>query len=153
AEALRAAADVLGATAAANALLDALRSTAASERAEAANALGALAVPTAARARARAALEHALADPDFVVAASAAGALSSLGSIAGVAALAAVYDGRRATHSDGDARLAAVEAIRDLTKPPLRPEWSGLGAFLARAAQDPDPRVAQAAAIGAAHLA
>ena len=150
--ALHAAHFVLGAPGAVDVLVPLLRSGSVRERLESAEALGEFTAPSAARAKVQAALEAALADPDFAVAATAAGALGAGEYVTCIPALAAAYDTRRATHNDGDVRLAAVEAARDLAGLKTRlgtPAWTAL---FERAGGDGDLRVANAARAGAAKL-
>jgi cyclophilin family peptidyl-prolyl cis-trans isomerase/HEAT repeat protein len=150
AEALAAAADVLGPRAALDTLVAALAAPSARTRTAAATALAALPTAGAARDRAGTALAGALSDADFAVAATAAEALGTLGGTAHLAALAAAYDARGATRTDLDVRLAAVQAAGELAAGADAAARAAAAALFERAARDADSRIAHAAAVGQA---
>jgi cyclophilin family peptidyl-prolyl cis-trans isomerase/HEAT repeat protein len=149
AEALFAAGQVLNPKAALDTLVAALGSPRARERTAAAAALGA--VPKSSRQRAATALATALADADFAVATTAAEALGTLG--AELPALASCYAARNQSRNDVDVRLAAVQAAAEMAAAARGAARTTCESLFARAAADPDPRIAQAAAVGSARLA
>jgi HEAT repeat protein len=117
--------------AAADLLLACLASDVVQDRIQAASALGDLpGLHAAKRTAARHALETALGDADFVVAASAAEALGKLGGRESLPALTAAYGARLQGHNDVDVRLAVLEAVdASLPKQPGS-EWNAGRALL-----------------------
>lgn len=148
AEALPLAHHVLGLPEALRLWIEVLEGPVPRERAQAARALGA---HGRGREAARAALEAALGDSDFVVAATAAEALGRLRARESFPALSTTYSTRRARHEDVDVRLAAVTAVADLVG--RGGKLTGAAAFFESAGADADLRVAHAARIGLARLA
>ncbi len=144
AEALGVANAVLGAEGATRLCVQMLAQGSVRERSQAAQALGAFGrhLPKASRRAVRSALELALADTDFVVAAQAAEALGKLEQTEAVPALLAAYDRWRTRHHDADVRLTVVPALGGLAGKRPSP---ALVSTLERAAHDPDVRVAFAA--------
>ena len=116
AEALAVAVDVLGAEPATTLLLATLSDAGPLERAQATQALGALGkeLPRRERSSVRLALERALEDEDFVVAAQAADALGSLAFAESGPALVAAYQRWQQGHNGIDVRLAVLPALAAL---------------------------------------
>jgi cyclophilin family peptidyl-prolyl cis-trans isomerase/HEAT repeat protein len=135
-------------------LAEALRSPLVRERCEAASALADPALARGARrAGVRASLETALQDADFVVAALAAEGLGKLKLTESARALAAAYDAHQRSRTDAEVRLAALNAAAELARETRRRGGEALASLASRAAHDPDPRVANAAALVTARLA
>lgn len=156
AEALGAAAFVLGTNAAVQVWTEALARGSVRERTAAAAALGAAAPPRGpARAALATALAAALDDADFAVAATAAEAIGKLGLTECAPSLATAYAARTRSRSDADVRQCTVEAAGAMLLLAGRAGRAGrpdaaLTALCLRAAADPDPRIAHAAHVGLA---
>ena len=152
AEVLAAARDVFGDAGAVPILVQALETGGIRERTAAAAALGDLNLGSERGRQARAALETALRDSDFVVAATAAAALGTLGPQPSIAALARAYETRQARREDVDVRLAVIEALGSAPATRRAPDVPRARALCERARKDADARVARAAEVALAHL-
>jgi cyclophilin family peptidyl-prolyl cis-trans isomerase/HEAT repeat protein len=153
-EVLDTAGDALGAEAATELFLQALRDPQVRERAQAAQALGGLgkALPAARQVEVQAALEEALLDADFVVAALAAEALGALELDGSLPDLVQAYETWQGGHPKEDVRLAIVPALGGLAAD-AAPAFRELAMeTLERAVHDGDVRVGHAAQVALATL-
>ena len=150
--ALAAARSVLGDAGAGPVLLEALAAGDVRERTAAAAALGELGVGGADAVRVESALANALQDPDFVVAATAAGALGARGPGDAVPALVVGFETHATGRENADVRSAIVEALGALGTSRRSSHWGAAHALCERAEHDRAPQVARAAALALARL-